>query len=178
MQRYVRRYAAALADVALEHKQSEAVARGLAAVSDLYKSSADLRNFLASPAVDATAKRGLVEKLSAPLALRPELRNFLHLLVDNRRTQLLEEISAAFRSEVTSRLGIAQASVTSARELSAGEKKQLNETLEKLTGKKVEAAYALDASLLGGAVVQIGSTVYDGSVRSQLNRLREQLETE
>jgi F-type H+-transporting ATPase subunit delta len=98
--------------------------------------------------------------------------------VDHRRTELLPEIQQAFREELNARLGIVEAEVTSARELSAGEKKELTSVLEQRTGKKIEAQFEEDGALLGGAIVRLGSTIYDGSVRDQLNRLREQLEME
>jgi F-type H+-transporting ATPase subunit delta len=99
-------------------------------------------------------------------------------VVDHRRTEMLPEIQQAFREELHARVGIVEAEVTSARELSAGEKNELTSVLEQRTGKKIEARFQEDGTLLGGAIVRLGSTIYDGSVRDQLNRLREQLETE
>jgi F-type H+-transporting ATPase subunit delta len=112
------------------------------------------------------------------MGIHSEVRNFIYLVVDHRRTEMLPEIQEAFREELNARLGIVEAEVTSARELSAGEKKELTSVLEKRTGKKVEARFQEDRELLGGAVVRLGSTIYDGSVRDQLDRLREKLETE
>ncbi len=91
---------------------------------------------------------------------------------------MLREIQQAFLVELNARLGIAEADVTSSQVLSAEERKQLVAMLEKKTGKKIEARFHEDQSLVGGAVVRVGSTVYDGSVREQLTRLREQLEAE
>jgi F-type H+-transporting ATPase subunit delta len=172
------RYAAALADVALERKNPAATKRELASFAGAYQESADLRNFLASPAVDFALKHSLIEKLAEEIDLSPTVRNFLFLLVDNRRAELLREILPVFEVELNSRLGIAEAQVTSARELAAEEKRDLMQALETVTGKKIEARYSLDESLLGGAVVQIGSTIYDGSVREQLERLRARLGAE
>lgn len=172
------RYAAALADVALERKNADAVKIDLAAFVEAFLSSADLRNCLESPAVSHEAKRNVVEKLGERMNLAPAVRNFVYLLVDHRRTEMLREIQQAFQTELNARLGIAEAEVTSARELSAAEKGQLTAALERRTGKKIEARFRKDESLVGGAVVRVGSTVYDGSVREQLTRLREQLEAE
>ncbi len=172
------RYAAALADVALERKNPAVTKRELTSFVGAYQESADLRNFLASPAVDFGLKHSLIEKLAEEMEVSPAVRNFLFLLVDNRRAELLREILPVFEAELNSRLGIAEAQVTSARELAAEEKKELTQALERVTGKKIEARYSLDESLLGGAVVQIGSTIYDGSVREQLERLRARLEAE
>jgi F-type H+-transporting ATPase subunit delta len=91
---------------------------------------------------------------------------------------MLREIGKVFGEELNARLGIAEAEVTSPRELSEAEKKELTASLERRTGKKIEARFSQDQALVGGAVVRVGSTIYDGSVREQLNRLREQLETE
>ena len=172
------RYAAALADVAAERKIGDVVRRDLDAFAEAFSSAADLRNALESPALNADVKRQVIEKLAAAMKLDVSVRNFIFLLVDHRRTELLPEIQQAFREELNARLGIAEAEVTSARELSAGEKKELTSVLEQRTGKKVEARFQIDGALLGGAVVRLGSTIYDGSVRDQLKRLREQLETE
>jgi F-type H+-transporting ATPase subunit delta len=110
--------------------------------------------------------------------LNTAVRNFIYLIVDHRRTKMLREIEAAFRSELNARLGIADADVVSARELSDAEKKDLTAALERRTGKKIEATFREDKGLLGGAVVRVGSTIYDGSVREKLERLRAQLEAE
>ncbi|MGA8013592.1 MAG: ATP synthase F1 subunit delta [Candidatus Acidiferrales bacterium] len=172
------RYAAALADVALEQKSTDRVKNDLAAFTEAYASSADLRNSLESPSVGREAKLQVVQKIGARMDLAPAVRNFLCVLVDNRRTEMLREIQQAFHVELNARLGIAEADVTSSRELSAEERKQLTASLEKRTGKKIEARFHEDESLVGGAIVRVGSTVYDGSVREQLTRLREQLEAE
>jgi F-type H+-transporting ATPase subunit delta len=172
------RYAAALADVALEQKSAERVKTDLAAFAQIYFSAADLRNSLETPAVGREAKLQVVQKIAELMNLAPAVRNFLCVLVDNHRTEMLGEIQEAFRVELNARLGIAEADVTSSRELSAQERAQLTAALTKRTGKKIEARFHQDASLVGGAVVRVGSTVYDGSVREQLTRLRERLETE
>jgi F-type H+-transporting ATPase subunit delta len=172
------RYAAALADVAAERKNGEAVKRDLVAFVETFFSVASLRNALESPALNPEVKRKVVAQIADKLGIEPAVRNFIYLIVDHRRTELLREIEQAFREELNARLGIVEAEVTSARELSAGEKKELTSVLERRTGKKVEAQFQKDEALLGGAIVRLGSTIYDGSVRDQLNRLREKLETE
>ena len=178
MKALAQRYASALADVALSEKTADTVKNELAAFVDLVGDSADLRNFLASPAVPRNPKQAVVEKIVARLGASRTLRNFLFVLVENRRTQLLPEIQQAYERELQTRLGIAQASVVSARELSAAERAELEKALGKITGKRVQAMYGDDPSLIGGAVVWVGSTVYDGSVRTQLERLRARLASE
>jgi len=172
------RYAAALADVALEQKSAERVKRDLAAFTEAFSESGDLRAFLETPGVSHEQKHKVADALAKRMELSSAVRNFVFLLIDHRRTELIREIEAAFQTELNARLGIAEAEVTSARELSAGEREQLTKALERRTGKKIEARFQRDESLLGGTVVRVGSTVYDGSVREQLTRLREQLESE
>ncbi len=173
-----RRYASALADVALEQIKADRVKADFTAFVEAYYSSADLRNFLETPAISPEQKQKAIEKISEKMGYDPAVRNFIYLIVSHRRTELLREIEQVFGEELNARLGIAEAEVTSAGPLSAEEKRQLTATLERRTKKKIEAKFQEDKSLLGGAVVRIGSTIYDGSVREQLNRLREQLETE
>ncbi len=173
-----RRYAAALADVALERDDGAETKKELRGFVGAFSASPDLRNFLASPAVPKPAKQAVIEKLGARLKLGPAVRNFLFVIVDNRRMDVLREIAQAFEAELNARLGVAEADVTSARDLSKEERRDLTETLARLTGKRIEARYALEAGLIAGAVVRIGSTIYDGSVREQLNRLRARLEAE
>jgi F-type H+-transporting ATPase subunit delta len=112
------------------------------------------------------------------MGLNEAIRNFIYVVVDHGRIHLLHEIIPAFRAELNERLGVADAEVTSAHPLNDADKRQLLAVLEKRTGKKIEARFSEDPALVGGAVVRVGSTIYDGSVRERLNRLREQLETE
>jgi F-type H+-transporting ATPase subunit delta len=95
------------------------------------------------------------------------------VLIDHRRLNFLARIVEQFEKELDRRMGLADAQISSARELGDGEKRTLEAEIAKLTGKKVRAQYGLDASLLGGAVVRIGSTIYDGSVKGQLERIKE-----
>jgi len=172
------RYAAALADVAIESGAAGQVKNELASFVGLLAESADLKNFLSSPAVPRATKQAVIEKLLARLGAGKTLRNFLFVVVDNRRSALLPQIQEAFEALLLSRLGVAEAQVTSPGELSAEQKADLTRALEHVTGKRVEARYTLDPALIGGAVVRIGSTIYDGSVREQLNRLQATLASE
>lgn len=171
-------YASALADVAFEQDAVETTAKQLGAFGALFEESAELRNFLATPAVSREAKHAVIEKLLVRLKGSKILRNFLFLIVDKQRAHILPEIIEAFQEVVRKRQGIAEAHVSSAAELSAAQKVELTKTLERLTGSRVEAKYSLDEALLGGAVVTLGDTIYDGSVRNQLNELRARLAQE
>jgi F-type H+-transporting ATPase subunit delta len=172
------RYASALAEVALERKIVDEVKSDLESFVELFYSSADLRNALESPVVNREVKQRVVHEIAAKMGADVSVQNFIYLIVDHRRTELLHEILVALRQQLNSRMGIEEAEVSSAKELSAAEKKELTAVIERRTGKKIEARFREDKTLLGGAVVRVGSTVYDGSVREQLNRLREQLQTE
>ena len=165
-------YANALADIALAQGAAEPAAKQLAAFGAAYGESAELRTFLASPAVNIEAKHAVIEKLMARMGASKIIRNFLFVIADHRRTQLLPEIVNAFQQVIRQRAGIAEAEVTSAVEMTAAQKKEMAKTLASLTGKKVETKYSLDPALLGGAVVRIGDTIYDGSLRSRLSELR------
>ncbi|MBI1750504.1 MAG: ATP synthase F1 subunit delta [Acidobacteria bacterium] len=178
MRAVAQRYARALADVVIEKGSAEAVRVELSEFAQVVDESADLRNFLANPAVTRPHKQAVVEKLVARLDGSMTLRNFLLVLVENRRAALVKQIGEAFEAELRARLGVAKAEVTSARELSGEERNELVRTLERLTGKRVEASYTLNPELIAGAQVRIGSTVYDGSVREQLNRMRTRLTSE
>lgn len=172
------RYASALADVVLKENLADFAKGDLAAFSDAFYSSADLRNFLESPAIGEQAKQKAIEEIAAKMGLCPPVRNFVRLVVKQRRTEVIREMQQAFQAELNARLGIAEAEATSAQPLSDQQKKELTQAIERRTGKKIEARFSEDSSLLGGAVVRVGSTVYDGSVREQLTRLRERLEAD
>jgi F-type H+-transporting ATPase subunit delta len=172
------RYAAALADVALEQNDAGRVKRDLNSLAEAFAESADLRAFIESPGISHELKHKVVGELASRMDLLPAVRNFAFLLVDHHRTEMVAEIRAAFHTELNVRLGIADAEVTSARELSNDERGKLTAALERRTGKKIEARFRRDESLVGGTVVRVGSTIYDGSLREQLMRLREQLEME
>jgi len=171
-------YANALADIALAQGAAEPAAKQLHAFGAAYEQSAELRTFLASPAVSMEAKHGVIEKIVARLGASKIIRNFLFVLADHRRTLLIPEVIAAFHQVIRQRQGVAEAEISSAVELSAAQKKEMAATLTLLTGKKIETKYALDPALLGGAVVRIGDTIYDGSLRSRLNEMRARLAAE
>ena len=171
-------YANALADVALAQGAAAPVLQQLGDFSAAYSSSAELRNFLSSPAISKAEKRGVAEKISARLGASKIVQNFLYVVIDHRRAHQLPEIFQAFQDVVRERQGIADAEVFSPMPLSDAQKTQMTRALEKLTGKKVEAKFSLDAALLGGAVVRVGDTIYDGSLRNRLNDLRERLVAE
>jgi F-type H+-transporting ATPase subunit delta len=171
-------YANALADVALAQGAADAALKQLNDVAAAFAVSSELRNVLASPAVPREAKHGVIEKIAARAGAGKIIRNFLFVIADHQRTHILPEIVAAFEGVIRQRQGVAEAEISSAVELSAAQKKKFAQTLERITGKKIEAKYSLDPTLLGGAVVRVGDTIYDGSVRSSLNEMRARLAAE
>ncbi len=171
-------YATALADIVLEQGAAEPAKKQLGDFREAYDESVELRNFLISPAIPREAKHGVIEKLIARLGASKIIRNFLFVMSDNQRIHLLPEIVDMFELVLRQRQGVAEAEVTSAADLSDRQKTALVQTLERLSGKKIQAKYSLEPTLLGGVVVRIGDTIYDGSVQNRLNQLRAQLAAE
>jgi len=170
------RYARAFADVVLARNlNTEKIRQQLAELLATVKSSPELRRVLDTPAITLAQKIELLNVIAARLALFPEVRNFTAVLIQHRRIGQLQQVVTQFERELNQRLGIADAEVSSARELGPDERRTLESQIERLTGKRVQARYSIDSALLGGAVVRLGSTIYDGSVRGQLNKIREQL---
>jgi F-type H+-transporting ATPase subunit delta len=168
-------YANALADVALAQGGADAALKQLKDFCTAFADSMELRSALASPAVPREAKHGVIEKIAARLGAGKIVRNFLFVVADHRRMHMLPEIYAAFEEVIREREGIAEAEISSATELSAAQKKRFSQILERLTGKKIEAKFSLNPDLLGGALVRVGDTIYDGSVRNSLNEMRARL---
>ena len=174
-QAVARRYAAAMADVAFEKNSAQRVRADFSSFVSAFYAAADLRNFLESPAVSIEVKQKVIATVAAKMQLDGGVTNFIRLIVNHGRTESFREIEKALAEELNARMGIELAEVTSAKPLNESERRELTSALERRTGKKIEARFREDGSLLGGAVVRVGSTVYDGSVRERLNRLREQL---
>jgi F-type H+-transporting ATPase subunit delta len=167
-------YARAFADVVLSARIDANVAiGGLREISRLLAESSDLRRVWENPAVPAEQKRRLLDAIVKQEGIERHVRNLIAVLIDHRRIQFLERITQQLEKELDSRMGFAEAQITSARELGDAERRALESQIERATGKKVRAQFGLDASLLGGAVVRVGSTIYDGSVKGQLGKIRE-----
>lgn len=167
-------YARAFADVVLEERldANRAIA-GLRRIAALLAESIELCRVWENPAVPAEQKRGLLDAIGKREAIDKPVRNLVAVLIDHRRIHFLERIIQQLEKELDARLGFAEAQITSARELRDAEKQALEAQIAKVTGMKVRAQFGLDPSLLGGAVVRVGSTIYDGSVKGQLEKIRE-----
>ena len=167
-------YARAFADVVLEtHLDAAHAIGGLRKIASLFAESLDLRRVWENPAVPADQKRKLLDSIVQRDGIERPVRNLVAVLIDHRRLPILARIVEQLEKELDARLGFAEAQIMSARELEAAERKALESQIEKTTGKKVRSTYSLDPSLLGGAVVRVGSTTYDGSVKGQLEKINE-----
>lgn len=169
------RYARALADVIGQSGQYRPVLAELESFLALYRGSADLRDALDSPAVPVDKKIGVLEAITARMGVSKVTASFLRVLAGNYRIALLGEICPAFLRIANERLGVVQVKVLSATHLSEAEQASLRARFAEVTKRKVEMEFNLDEDLLGGIVAEIQSTIYDGSVRGQLQRIREQL---
>jgi F-type H+-transporting ATPase subunit delta len=178
MRTIAQHYGDALAEVAISQKSADKVRRELRDFLALLRESAQLGVLLGSPAVSRANKHAVAQALVERMGASRTLRNLLFVVIDQRRMGLLPEIQQAFEARLDDLEGVARADVTSARELNERERKQLRTVLERLSGRRVEANYELDPALIAGAVVRVGSTIYDGSVRMQLERLRIKLESQ
>ena len=170
------RYARAYAEVTVTHKLNpEKTVAEFQQMADVVNSSRELRNVLQNPAVSREQKLKLLDSIIQHIGATKMLRNFLAVLIDHRRIGSIGDLLEQFKRELDRRMGIADAKVSSVRELSSAEKKSLEQELAEITGKTVRATYSQDASLLGGVMVRVGSTIYDGSVHGRLQRMRAEL---
>ncbi|HET8889306.1 MAG TPA: ATP synthase F1 subunit delta [Candidatus Angelobacter sp.] len=170
------RYARAYADVVLKHRHHiEKAAGELEQIAAIISSSRELRNVLANPAVEREQKLKLLDAIVSRMDASQLLRNFLAVLIDHRRIGNIGDVLEQFKRELDRRMGIADAKVSSVRELTSAEKRSLEQELAEITGKTVRATYSQDASLLGGVLVRVGSTIYDGSVQGRLQRMRAEI---
>jgi F-type H+-transporting ATPase subunit delta len=167
-------YARAFADVVLSaHLDADRSVAELHTIAKLLEENIDLRRVWENPAVPADQKHRLLDAIVQRDKVLRQVRNLIALLIDHRRIDFLGRIVSQLEKELDARLGVAEAEITSSRELSDAEKRDFETQVAKLTGKKVRAQYARDASLLGGAMLRVGSTIYDGSVRGQLEKMKE-----
>lgn len=170
-----RRYSTALADAVLASGDAATVKNELSALGKLFTESADLQAVFGNPAINHESKEKVLAGLIAKTKPTKATGNFLRVLLQNGRLSEIGQINERFAQVLEERSGVVSAVVTSARELSAGEKTEIENDLATKAGKKVSVRFAVDPSLIGGVVTRIGSTVYDGSVKTKLENLREQL---
>jgi F-type H+-transporting ATPase subunit delta len=174
---FAARYARALADVVLDAKLNTAeVEQQLEDFAATFAGSKDLREILLNPSIPAQKRVAILDKINGRVGCGPKVRNFLAVLISHERLGALAEILEQYRQEMNRRLSISNAEVVTARPLDGQERADLEGQVSVLAGhNKVNATFREDKSLIGGAIVRIGSTIYDGSIRGRLERLKEQL---
>ena len=170
-----RRYASALADVLVDRNEEAAVREELEAWAEMVEQNPLLLEGLTNPTVPYDQKSKVLNELIAKTKVRPTTANFLRVLLRNQRFGELTQVNRKLSEIMDERAGVVSAEVTSARPISASVKSALEQTLQKITNRRVRLNFATDETLLGGIVTRIGSTIYDGSVRSQLERLKREL---
>jgi F-type H+-transporting ATPase subunit delta len=170
------RYAHAFASVAAaSHLDTGAAEQQLADFSATLAGSRELREVLMNPSITTEQKLKVLDAIAGRIGMYPQVRNFLAVIMDHQRLAELDEILSEYHAVADEESNMAEAEITSARPLNDQDRAELEAQVEKLAGGRVRATYRQDASLLGGAVVRIGSTVYDGSIRAQLQQLKQKL---
>ena len=171
-----RRYARALLDVATEAGRADAVSEQLTSFAGSLSQSRELEDVLFNPAYSREQRAGIVEAILKSLGkVEPVLANTLRLLVDRNRLVYLPDIARLYRDMVDAQAGRLRGHVTSAVPLSAETLKQLSGTLQGLTRRDVVLEARVDPKVLGGVAAQVGSTLYDGTLRTQLEQMRREL---
>ena|SRR5688500_14429095 len=171
-----RRYARALFDVSrAERLDVERVSGELSGAAALLTGNEALHRVLVNPAIPAARKRGVIEQLLALSPVTPVLAKLLLLLAERDRLGLVPELVEAYRARLMEHQQVVRAEVTTAAALPADRVTALQEGLARLTGREVQLDVRVDPSIVGGAIARVGSTVYDGSVTTQLEKIKEQL---
>jgi len=175
LQTVARRYATALADVAIERREEREVQNELDQWAEMIEAHAQLKEVFANPTIVYDHKRKVLEDLIARTRVRETTSSFLRVLLKNQRLSQLRDIVERFGQVLDERGGVVAAHVTTARPIPEDLRNSLHETLAAATGRKVRLSFATDESIIGGLVARIGSTIFDGSVQSQLDRLASEM---
>ena len=175
MQTVARRYATALADVVIARSEAQEVQKELADWAELIQSNEQLFDVFRNPTIPYEQKRKVLTSLVERTRVRPTTANFLQVLLQNHRLAELSEVNKRFTQILDERSGVVSAQVTTARPVPPSSQEALRTKLAAMTGKSVRLSFVTDEELIGGIVTRIGSTIYDGSVRNQLQQVREKL---
>ena len=170
-----RRYATALADVVAQSGDISVVRQELKSWEQLIEGNADLQSAFGNPSISHLEKEAVLNSLVARANPTRTTANFLRILLKNGRLVDLKAVNEKFESVLEERSGVVGAQVTSARDLSENEKAALRSNIERLTGRQVNLSFEIDDAIIGGVVTRVGSTVYDGSVKTQLENLKQEL---
>ena len=171
LQTIARRYAIALADVAIESGEAAAVQEELMQWSKMIDSNPLLKEAFGNPTVPYEQKRKILLQLIQRTRVRQTTANFLQVLLRNQRLSELNEVNKWFGLILDERSGVVAAEVTTARPVAEESIEALRHKLATMSGRKVRLKFVTDADLIGGMVARIGSTVYDGSIRNQLHEM-------
>ncbi|HST53338.1 MAG TPA: ATP synthase F1 subunit delta [Pyrinomonadaceae bacterium] len=175
LQAIARRYAVALADVVTAHGESQKVREELSAWAEMMRENPQLHDIFRHPTIPYEQKRGVLGELVSRSRVSPTTENFLQVLLQNQRLADLVEINQQFENELDRRAGVVNAHVTTARPLPPQAQEALRARLSKMTGNMVRLQFEVDDALIGGVVTRIGSTLYDGSVRSRLQQMKQRM---
>ena len=175
LQTVARRYATALADVAIERREERDVQNELDQWAEMIEAHPQLKEVFANPTIIYDHKRKVLEDLIARTRVRETTSSFLRVLLKNQRLSQLRAIVERFGQVLDERGGMVAAHVTTARPIPEDLRNSLHETLAAATGRKVRLSFTTDESIIGGLVARIGSTIFDGSVQSQLDRLANEM---
>jgi F-type H+-transporting ATPase subunit delta len=174
-QTVARRYASALADVVIERREEREVQKEIELWASMIDSNPQLKEVFANPTVAYDQKRTVLEELISRSRVRETTASFLRVLLRNQRLAQLPEVSGRFGQVLDERAGVVAAEITTARPIPEDLKKALHDTLASATGRTVRLTFATDENIIGGLVARIGSTVFDGSVENNLERLADGL---
>jgi F-type H+-transporting ATPase subunit delta len=169
------RYAKALLEVAIRESDPAQIERQLADIVGAMSEHRELRRVLTNPAVPQHARVGVVRALVDRAGAEPPLAKLLAMLAERGRLELLPDLLDVYRERLLAHGNVVRAAITAAAPLAEDKVKALEQRLGGLTGKQVRLTVDVDPSLLGGVVARIGSTVYDGSIRTQLQKIKQQL---
>ena len=175
LQTIARRYASALADVALDRNEEARVQEEINSWADLIADNSQLREVFANPTIPYDQKRRVLEELIVRTRIGETSASFLRVLLRNQRLAELKYIAERFSHVLDERHGIVGANVTTARPIPEDVKTALREALSAKTGRSVRLSFTTNESIIGGVVTQIGSTIFDGSVQGHLDRLADEL---
>lgn len=170
-----RKYARALMDIGIEDKKEELYGKELVSFNGLIKKNGVILNWLAGPVGDIDARRSSMEEILSKMGLSPMVTNFIRLLLDKDRLIYLDEITTVYQSLLDDREGRVIAEIVSASPLSKTEIKKINRELSSVVGKDIVSEVILDPSLIGGVVARVGGLVFDGSIKTQLENVRDSL---
>lgn len=175
MQAIARRYAVALADVVTARGEAREVQEELSAWEEMTRANSQLLEIFRNPTVPYEQKRRVVGALIERTRLRPTTANFIQVLLQNQRLADLSEINQNFAQELNRRSGTVSAQITTARPVPPPAQEALRVQLAELTQSNMRLQFEVDENLIGGIVTRIGSTIYDGSVRNQLEQIKHRM---